>query len=379
MLKPIYYSSIVSYFFQSENKPKISFIAQHIDFFFKRGKQGLHNVHVAEEGGKLVALMGASGSGKSTLLSVLNGTKKPQNGNVTINGLDVYKQREQLKGVIGYVPQDDLLIEDLTVYQNLYFAAKLCFARMSEGEVDKLVMKTLHSLGLTEAKDLKVGNPLEKTISGGQRKRVNIGLELLRQPAVMFVDEPTSGLSSRDSENIMDLLKELTYAGKLIFVVIHQPSSDIFKLFDKLVVLDVGGFQIYYGNPVESVVYFKMLSHHINPELSVCHVCGNVNPEQVFDIIDSKVVDEYGNLTDQRKFLPADWRAYYEEHIDVPSINHTYEKTCQFAQDSAPNRTAFHLYRPRPALQTFQPAVHGHQPLAGTAAGTIAGLYSPVL
>ncbi len=115
----------------------------------------------------------------------------------------------------------------------------------------------LNSIGLYEAKDLKVGSPLEKTISGGQRKRLNIALELIREPSVLFVDEPTSGLSSRDSENIMDLLKELALKGKVIFVVIHQPSSDIFKMFDKLLILDLGGRPIYYGNPVDGVLYFK--------------------------------------------------------------------------------------------------------------------------
>ena len=100
-------------------------------------------------------------------------------------------------------------------------------------------------------------SPLDKTISGGQRKRLNISLELIREPSVLFLDEPTSGLSSRDSENIMDLLKQLTLKGKLVFVVIHQPSSEIFKMFDKLIILDVGGYPIYYGNPVDSVIYFK--------------------------------------------------------------------------------------------------------------------------
>ena len=95
-------------------------------------------------------------------------------------------------------------------------------------------MDLLSDIGLGDAKHLKVGSPLEKTISGGQRKRLNIALELIREPAVMFVDEPTSGLSSRDSENIMDMLKELSLKGKLIFVVIHQPSSEIFKMFDNL-------------------------------------------------------------------------------------------------------------------------------------------------
>jgi len=91
---------------------------------------------------------------------------------------------------------------------------------------------------------------MNKMISGGQRKRLNIALELIREPSILFVDEPTSGLSSRDSENVMELLSELTLKGKLIFIVIHQPSSDIYKMFDSMIILDQGGHMIYYGNPV---------------------------------------------------------------------------------------------------------------------------------
>ena len=105
------------------------------------------------------------------------------------------------------MPQEDLLIDELTVYQNMYYAAKLCFSQFSELQIEELILKTLRNLGLIEIKDVKVGSPLEKTISGGQRKRLNISLELLREPTVLFVDEPTAGRSARDSENIMDLLK----------------------------------------------------------------------------------------------------------------------------------------------------------------------------
>jgi energy-coupling factor transporter ATP-binding protein EcfA2 len=174
----------------------------------------------------------------------------------------------------------------------------------------------LADLGLSETRHLKVGSPLEKTISGGQRKRLNISLELIREPSVLFVDEPTSGLSSRDSENIMDLLKELALKGKLIFVVIHQPSSEIYKMFDKLMILDVGGYPIYYGNPVDAVSYFKRLVNHVNAEESECWNCGNVNPEQIFNIIESKVLDEYGNLTYNRKVSPAEWNVQYRERIE---------------------------------------------------------------
>src|SRR3972149_6379482 len=205
------------------------------------------------------------------------------------------------------IPQDDLLIEELTVFQNLFYNAKLCFDNLTDFEITERVNAVLSDLGLFEARNLKVGSPLEKTISGGQRKRLNIALELIREPSVLFVDEPTSGLSSRDSENIMDLLKELARKGKLLFVVIHQPSSEIFKMFDKLIILDVGGFPIYYGNPVDGVIYFKQRINHVNADESECKLCGNVNPQQIFNIIESKVLDEYGNLTDNRKVSPKEW------------------------------------------------------------------------
>ncbi|WP_370088472.1 ATP-binding cassette domain-containing protein [Ekhidna sp.] len=313
----LYYSDVISVFRDDVTETKVSFVAEDISYQFKNGDLGLVNINISEPSGKLFAIMGGSGAGKSTLFNVLNGTAKPFKGSVRINGIDIYKKPKEVEGIIGNVPQDDLLIEDLTVYQNLYYAAKLCFDKTEKPVLHELVTKTLDSLGLTEAKDLKVGNPLQKTISGGQRKRLNIGLELLREPSVLFVDEPTSGLSSRDSENIMDLLKELSLRGKMIFVVIHQPSSEIFKMFDRLLILDVGGHQIYYGNPVKAVTYFKNIVEMIDKDQSACIECGNVNPEQIFNIIEMKVVDEYGRFTNKRKYSPAQWHEQFESNIDV--------------------------------------------------------------
>ncbi len=317
---PVYFGDLLSKFKKKSESTRTSFEAKAVSYQFKNGKLGLREVNVFEESEKLVALMGASGAGKSTLLHVLNGTEKPSQGQVLINGIDIHREPGKIEGVIGFVPQDDLLIEDLTVYQNLYFAARLCFNHLDEKAIDTLVMTTLEDLGLAETKDLKVGSPLRKTISGGQRKRLNIGLELLREPAVLFCDEPTSGLSSRDSENIIDLLKELSLKGKLVFAVIHQPSSDIFKMFDKLVILDTGGYQIYYGNPVDAITYFKRNINLINSDQGECHTCGNVNPEQIFNIIETKVINEYGNFTSERKFSPEQWNANYKEKIKVVPV-----------------------------------------------------------
>ncbi len=315
-IKPIYYSDIISRFLADSSQARISFEAKNIEYKFKGGKLGLRNINIREEGGKLIGIMGGSGAGKSTLLNVLNGVEIPSGGEVLINGKNIHKDKSSVDGVIGHVTQDDLLIEELTVYENLYYNAKLCFGNLTDEEIAKKCHTLLADLGLSETKDLKVGSPLEKTISGGQRKRLNIGLELIREPSVLYVDEPTSGLSSRDSENIMDLLKELALKGKLIFVVIHQPSSDIFKMFDKLQILDVGGYPIYYGNPVDAVSYFKGLVKHVNAEESECWNCGNVNPELIFNIIESKVLDEYGNLTHNRKTSPKEWNNSYVEKIE---------------------------------------------------------------
>ena len=315
-VKPIYYSDIISAFLTDKSKPKITFNAKNLEFKFKGGKLGLRNINITEESGKLIGIMGGSGAGKSTLLNVLNSNEVPSDGGVFINGINIHTEKDKIEGVIGHVSQDDLLIEELTVFQNLFYNAKLCFGNLADSEITSMVNALLTDLCLYETRDLKVGSPLEKTISGGQRKRLNIALELIREPAVLFVDEPTSGLSSRDSENIMDLLKELALKGKLVFVVIHQPSSDIFKMFDKLVILDVGGYPIYYGNPVDAVVYFKTIINHVNCNESECVTCGNVNPELIFNIIESKVLDEYGNITHNRKISPIEWNQYFIEQIE---------------------------------------------------------------
>ncbi len=310
----IYYSDIVSKFINAMNAEKVVFTAKGVEFRFKGSKNGLHNFNFCEQGGELIGIMGGSGVGKSTLLNVLNGNLQPQSGEILINGYNIYTEKEKLNGVIGFVPQDDLLIEELTVYQNLYYSAKLCFSDYTEEQIDEAVNKVLEDLDLKATADLVVGNPLNKTISGGQRKRLNIALELIREPLVMFVDEPTSGLSSMDSEMVMDLLKEQTLKGKLVIVNIHQPSSVIFKMFDKLLIMDKGGYLVYYGNPVDSVVYFKTMSNHVNATESECYHCGNINPEQVLQILESKVVDEYGRTTHKRKTTPEEWAAMYEEH-----------------------------------------------------------------
>jgi ABC-type multidrug transport system ATPase subunit len=324
--KPVYYSDVVAHYLADKTSLKISYVAENIGYQFSNGAIGLRNINFSENQGRLVGIMGASGAGKTTLLNVMAGINKPTSGEIRINGVNLHEEEEKLKGVIGYIPQDDLLIEELTVFQNLYFNAKLVFNDKEEEEIKELVNKTLNMLGLGDIKNLKVGSPLNKLISGGQRKRLNIALELIREPAILFVDEPTSGLSSRDSENVMDLLRELTLKGKLIFVVIHQPSSEIYKMFDNMIILDEGGYMVYYGNPVESVIYFKKMDAQVNSDVGECPTCGNVNPELIFNIMEARVVDEYGQYTDTRKIPPKKWEEKLHQNVNIEKAPEFEEK-----------------------------------------------------
>jgi ABC transport system ATP-binding/permease protein len=318
--KPLYYSDLVNQFTEDTQLQKVSFNVNDLEFRFPNGAIGLRDVNLSENRGKLVGIMGSSGAGKTTMLNVLAGLTTPSKGKVLINGFNLHDKEEKknLEGVIGYIAQDDLLIEELTVFQNLYYNAKLCFKHLSNEEIEKKVNEVLGSLGLDKIKDLIVGNVLNKKISGGQRKRLNIALELIREPALLFVDEPTSGLSSRDSENVIDLLKELSLKGKLIFVVIHQPSLDIYKMFDEMFILDTGGYPIYYGNPLEGITYFKRIVRQLGNEQGT--------PEQMFNIIEAQVVDEYGEYTNKRKITPTEWHKMYQENFKIHKVEDIKEK-----------------------------------------------------
>jgi len=310
--KPVFFTDVATRFITDPMGMHITLRAENISLTFPNGTAGLRDINLEETSGKMMAIMGSSGSGKTTLLNVLSGMETPTLGNVFVNGTNLFEEKDRIKGIIGYIPQDDLLIEELTVKENLYYSTKLVYKNLNEQQIIEKIEKMLISLGLLHIKDLKVGNPLNQKISGGQRKRLNIGLELIREPSILFVDEPTSGLSSRDSENVMELLKELTIKGKLVFVVIHQPSSEIFKMFDKVLILDEGGYQIYYGNPVEAPIYFKRIDNQINSDIGECPRCGNVNPESIFSILESQIVDEYGRSTGKRKVQPEEWANFFK-------------------------------------------------------------------
>ena len=218
--------------------------------------------------GEMVGLMGLSGAGKTTLLKILSGYNKPTNGEVFINGVELYENYDDIKNFIGYVPQDDIIHSELTVYEALFYSSQLRLSnkvnKRSKNkkkeifEINKRIDEVLKDLGIEKTKDLLIGSPdTEKGISGGQRKRVNIAMELLANPDLLFLDEPTSGLSSVDTKILMDKLKELSNNGKTIILTIHQPSLANYKKMDNNIILTHGKMAYFGQNYPDSIEFFN--------------------------------------------------------------------------------------------------------------------------
>lgn len=276
-----------------------------------RNAVGLDGISLTARSGELVGIMGGSGAGKSTLLGVLLGILEPHEGAVLLNGEDLRGQLRRCRSILGYVPQDDLVMDSLTVEENLLYAGRIRLPGLPDAELQQRVARVLRDIGLFERRHLRVGNPVEKVLSGGQRKRLNIGIELLADPELFFLDEPTSGLSSQDSTTIMGLLRQLTHRGKLVFVVIHQPSSDIYKMFDQVLILDTGGVLVWYGPARDAVGHFKaFLPHH--RDFVECPACGSINPETILNAIEQppSVLRTPADAP-TRKFDPQFWRNAY--------------------------------------------------------------------
>lgn len=219
-----------------EYKGNVTIEAQGVVVTGDKNERLLESVSLTIFPSEFVALMGPSGAGKTTFLKALNGYTPPADGSVLFNGDSLYKSYDEYRMQMGYVPQDDIVHSQLTVREALYFNAKLR-TDLKDSEIEKRIDDILKNLNLEDTKHKLIGSPERKVLSGGQRKRVNIAMELMSDTPVIFLDEPTSGLSSYDAEGVIKLLKKLSGEGKTIIATIHQPSAEIFKRFDCLIML----------------------------------------------------------------------------------------------------------------------------------------------
>ncbi|KAM9610427.1 broad substrate specificity ATP-binding cassette transporter ABCG2-like isoform 2-T2 [Morphnus guianensis] len=221
-------------------------------------KKILHNVYGIMKPG-LNAILGPTGSGKSSLLDVLAARKDPAglSGEVLIDGIP---QPPNFKCISGYVVQDDVVMGTMTVRENLHFSAALRLpSSISVKEKEERVTQIISELGLTKVADAKVGTELIRGVSGGERKRTNIGMELITEPPVLFLDEPTTGLDASTANAVLTLLKKLSRRGRTIIFSIHQPRYSIFKLFDSLTLLALGKV-LYHGPARQALEYFSSIA-----------------------------------------------------------------------------------------------------------------------
>ncbi len=243
-----------------------------------------NNVSISADPETLIGIMGPSGAGKTVLLNLMSGHLKPQKGRVMVGNFNVHESFGLIKDIIGYVPQDDTLIPELTVRQSLHFCLRLRYPDMRPDVRDTLIKEVLEKMGFTGDRlpkllNTKIGSPDQRGLSGGERRRVNIAHELVRSPLLLFLDEPTSGLSSVDSEYVVGLLKHICKEKKAtMLMTIHQPSEAIFDQLDSLLLLNRGGNVVYFGPPGEAEGYFSKYSEEStegNPAEYVLRVLEN--------------------------------------------------------------------------------------------------------
>ena len=298
---------------------------------FGSGATGLEGISFGLTRGEMVCVMGASGCGKSTLLKVLAGQLQPTSGKIQLNGRSLYPNLDALKRYVSYVPQEDAFDEHLTIAENLSFAAAIRSPHLSRRDRMRRLEAKLLELGLGERRDAVVGSAIKKTLSGGERKRLNIGLDMIGMSDVYLFDEPTSGLSSKDSEHVIEIIRGMAH-NKIIMVTIHQPSSKLFQMFHKAILLDKGGRLVFFGTPTEMLRYFAEAEHQhqFGAELGACPSCGTTRPEFIFDVLETPLRDlsgdiiyeenSRGQLVAARRYSPEFWRDKYEAYRLIQDV-----------------------------------------------------------
>jgi ABC-type multidrug transport system ATPase subunit len=218
---------------------------------FANGKIGLHECSFEIPSKTLLAVMGPSGCGKSTLLKALNGDSPPSSGRVFISGLELNENYDYLKTQIGYVPQDDIVHRELTVEQSLYYAAKLRLEHSDSVFIQQKIDQVLKDLNIEHIRHELVGN-----ISGGQRKRVSIAVEILTDPLILFLDEPTSPLDPQTIEEFLGILRNLSDKGTTVIMVTHKPED--LNYMDTVIFMAEGGHKVYQGETSDYLSYFRV-------------------------------------------------------------------------------------------------------------------------
>ena len=294
---------------------------------FGRLTPAVEGISLTVRRGEMICVMGPSGSGKSSLLRILAGHLQPKEGTVRMNGVPLYENLPALCPFISYIPHEDAFDPLLTVEENLTAAAAIRSPHLQATDIARRVSTKLIELGLHERRARLAGTPEQKHLSSGERKRLNIGMDMITPADVFLFDEPTSGLSSKDSEHILEIVRGLSH-NKIVFVSIHQPSARLFQLFHKAILLDNGGRLVYFGTPTGMQEYFR---EAWEDQLARPDDDGSAprpdfsQPEFIFDVLETPLRDLSGDILYEedarghsapaRRFSPDFWRDRYQTHL----------------------------------------------------------------
>jgi len=299
---------------------------------YDRQDTALDSISLLARRGEMICVMGPSGCGKSTLLRALGGQLKPRGGEIFLNGYPLYESLDNLCPYISYIPQEDAYDALLRVKENLDFSAAVRVPHLSREERRKRVDAKLVELGLNELRNRLAGTPQQKFLSGGERKRLNAGLDMIGIADVYLFDEPTSGLSSKDSEHVLDLIRNLA-RNKIVFASIHQPSTKLLQKFDKALLLDKGGKMAFFGTPRGMLEYFWHALHEETGQADEAQaqvMPDSVTPDLVFDVLETPLRDISGDIIHEqtgdghmvpaRRFPPNFWRDRFQTHSVMDSM-----------------------------------------------------------
>lgn len=300
--------------FIDEERTQIeSLVVEDLVHDFGPKARALDHVNFEVKRGEMLCIIGPSGSGKSTLLAVLSGQLRPTRGKVQLNGVQLYHQRARLVPFIAYMPQEDALNAQLTVREHLRHAVTIRRPGLTLAEHERRVDSALAELGLQALAGRRVGAVGDKSLSGGERSRLNLGLDLGSRAEVFLFDEPISGLSSKDSEHVVETVRSLSRE-KIVVASLHRPGAQVLRLFDKVLLLDSGGCVPYFGTPAGLVEYFREACR----ELCVVHpgLAGGtaLGADFVFDVLETPLSAIGGSFAagSARRFPPVFWQERYE-------------------------------------------------------------------
>lgn len=309
--------------FLDEERAQIERIsATSISHDFGPENRALENINFELRRGEMLCIMGPSGCGKSTLLSVLSGQLKPNRGKIRLNQVSLYAHREDLAPFIAYMPQEEALSPQLTVREHLRHAITLRRPNLSLAEHERRVDTFIAELGLQAIAHRRVGTRGEKTLSGGERSRLNLGLDLGSRAEIFLFDEPISGLSSKDSEHVTEVLRSLA-RDKIVIASLHRPGPNVLKMYDKVLLLDTGGHTAFFGTPDDLILYFRNSCEELGINHPLLAEGLPLGADFVFDILETPLNSLSGGLnpTLARRFPPSFWQQRYETQKLVKSLD----------------------------------------------------------